>query len=136
MALLDTITAILDDSDAAMALMASRPMLPSEIEAAVMNLRARIQAAIDALRSAYGFDAEPLAAPLADLAASLLAYGRALIETKPPLKQITLDSGCTVAELAWSLYKDMSRTSEIVLLNAIANPNRLSAGTVLRVYVQ
>lgn len=136
MTLADEITAILDDSGAALADMASRPMLPSEIEAAVMNLRARIQSAVDSLRALYGFSAEDAAGPLVDLASALLNYGRVLIETKPPLSEITLDHDQTVAELAWARYRDMGRTSEIILLNGIANPNQLEAGTVLRVYIQ
>lgn len=115
---------------------ASTPTLaPDEVEALTMQTRQRLQASIDTYRELYSLeDRRPVTEGLKDVAAAVQAAAAAILEAKPPLVEHTVSAPACPRLLAHRLYADHTRAAEIVRLNALADPNFLTTGTVLRVY--
>jgi prophage DNA circulation protein len=110
-------------------------LTPDEIEAVTATTRERLQASSDTYRALYGLEEHrPVTEGLKDVAAAILAAAEAILEAKPPLVDHTLAARTCPRLLAHQLYGDHTRAAEILRLNALADPNFLTPGEVLRVY--
>jgi len=103
------------------------------VERRIASVRADIQAAITALRSTYGVAAHNAVDGLMDVALALVDLGIAVNANRVRMIAYTVPRPGSAALVAWWLYQDVSRRDEIIELNRLPDPNRVSAGTVLRV---
>ncbi len=110
-------------------------LTPDEIEAVAADTRELLQQRIDDYRELYPLEqARPVIEGLKDVAAAVQTAAVAILEAKPPLVEHTLAAPACPRLIAHRLYGDHTRAPEIVRLNSLADPNFLTAGTVLRVY--
>lgn len=108
---------------------------PAEIEGVAAQAREVLQASVEAYRTQYPVEqARAVTEPLKDTALAVQAAAAAVIEARPPLVSHTVAGRTCPRLLAHQLYSDHTRASEIARLNALADPNFLTPGEVLRVY--
>jgi prophage DNA circulation protein len=118
---------------------AAEPVLsPGEIEAVVSNTRERLQDALELSRAALPAQAAyPVAEALRSAALAVQDLGLAVINARPPLTVITLDTPVNHHLLAHKLYGDAGRAAEILRLNpSIRLPNFLTPGQKVNVYAR
>lgn len=131
-------TAQADAAAAVLAAEATAPTLsPDEIELVIDSARTEIDAAISLARAALVLEqSRDIVEPLKDLALVLLQIGKAIIELRPPLVMRTLTGIGNLRLVAHLLYGDHTRAVELLRLNALANPNALQKGDMLRAYAR
>ena len=111
-------------------------LTPAEVEAVAADTRTVLQASVDTYREVYPAGHRAVTEPLKDVALAVQEAAAAVIEARPPLVAHTLAGRTCPRLLAHQLYGDHTRAPEIVRLNALADPNYLAAGEVLRVYAE
>lgn len=112
-------------------------LLRSELELEVNAVREQIQAAIDALRSAFPYTSAQAVRALSDLSRRLYLQAIRILEEKPPLIEHEVTADMPLALVTHKLYADRTREPEIKRLNpGVINPNRIGAGTLLEVYAE
>lgn len=109
-------------------------MTIDEIERLVGDARTELADAILALEDEYGVEGQTATAALRALAVALQALGAGIIEAGGALTLWTVPAVLPVTLIAHRLYEDVERAEEIQRLNRTMDPNRVLAGTVLRVY--
>lgn len=104
------------------------------VERQVAAARADLDGAVVALRTAGGTQAHAAVATLLAVSSVLLELGREVNTGRARLVDHVVPHDGNVAQVAFWLYQDASRRTEIIELNRIANPLLVRAGTVLQVY--
>lgn len=134
----NSVTAQADVAAIVLAAEAATPTLsPDEIETVVDTARAAIEAAIVIARAALPLEkSRAIAEPLKDQALVLQKIAKALIELRPPIVMRSLPVAGNLRLIAHLWYGDHSRSLELLRLNALASPNALQKGDVLRAYVR
>ncbi|KZE34184.1 DNA circularization protein [Crenobacter luteus] len=118
---------------------AGQPTLsPPEVEQIAGDVRAALQAAIDAHRALYPLEAaRPLTEALKDTAFGIQQAAVAVIAARPPLVTRTVDAPGNLHLVAHRWYGDYRRAAELARLNPqLTNPNTLQAGDVLNAYAR
>lgn len=104
------------------------------VDRAVALVRADLDEAIEAVRGEHGIDGHDATDALLQVAAYLLDLAAAVNADKPLVLEWTVRQDTSLALLAFELYQDVERREELDRLNRIPDPNRVRAGTVLKVY--
>ena len=103
---------------------ATRPTLsPVQIEAVANTTRNAIEAAITQVRAIYGVEqGRAITEPLKDQALAVQEAARAIIVTRPPLIQRTVEADGNFRLLAHLWYSDHTRAIELYRLNGARSP--------------
>jgi prophage DNA circulation protein len=107
------------------------------VENAVNDVRARAQAAIDAVRNLYAstvLEAYSVVKEVNDLVYKSQQLAESATAAVPTMVEHVIGAQQSAAQVAHELYGDASRATEFEDLNRLRHPGRISSGTRLRVY--
>ena len=109
-----------------------------EILTITADYRRFLQLAIDSMRASFGAEKSRIVCEsLKSIAFHVQNSAAALLEYRPSLTQITIESDTSLHLLAHKLYANYQRANEILKLNKhILNPNKVLAGTIINVYAK
>lgn len=110
----------------------------AEIQEITGDCRVLIQQTLDSLRKTLGVDrSREVSESLKSLAFNVQNAAAAVLESRPSLTKVTVESNTNLHLLAHKLYGNFKRADEILKLNShIRNPNKVLAGTELNVYTK
>ena len=109
-----------------------------EILTIAADYRRALQRAIDSMRETFGVEkSRVVCESLKSIAFHVQNSAAALLENRPSLTQITIESDTSLHLLAHNLYANYQRANEILKLNKrIRHPNKVLAGTIIDVYAK
>ena len=110
----------------------------AEIQEITGDCRVLIQQTLDSLRKTLGVDrSREVSESLKSLAFNVQNAAAAVLESRPSITKVTVESNTNLHLLAHKLYGNFKRADEILKLNSyIRNPNKVLAGTELNVYTK
>ena len=103
------------------------------VERLVAGVRAQLDAAVAAIRSEHGVAGHLAVVALLDVAERLLVLAEELNTGRARVVSWTMPGAGNAALASFWYYGDVGRRAQLVELNRLPDPNRIPAGTVLRV---